>query len=215
VAGQFRDDVSLIATSLKANKARTPGLFYVERLLRRIDTFRISPATLDVREHASVLHAVVARASTTRVAGRSSRERRDGSPRPWRRIADRSWSSMRSASATSRCSMPSLQGRHRYGPDAIGYFIVSGGQRRGTTCWRRCCWRAGPRPTTSTTGEVALDLAPQFETAEGARHLRPHAAGLLADPLYRRHLDARGRRQCVLSATPTGNKQPALRLALP
>src|SRR5207245_6513933 len=77
-ARQFRDDVSLIATSLKANKGANAGLFYVERLLRRIDAFGFHLATLDVREHASVLHAVVARGFDDPLwLGRSSRERRD------------------------------------------------------------------------------------------------------------------------------------------
>jgi len=48
-ARQFRDDVSLIATSLKANNGVNAGLFYVERLLARIDTFGFHLATLDVR----------------------------------------------------------------------------------------------------------------------------------------------------------------------
>src|SRR5256885_8826475 len=77
-ARQFRDDVSLIATSLKANKGANAGLFYVERLLRRIDAFGFHLATLDVRQHASVLHAVVARGFDDPLwLGRSSRQRRD------------------------------------------------------------------------------------------------------------------------------------------
>src|SRR6202050_523108 len=59
-ARQFRDDIALIAVSLKANKGINAGLFYVERLLRRIDTFGFHLATLDVRQRASVLHEVIA-----------------------------------------------------------------------------------------------------------------------------------------------------------
>src|ERR1700674_5963110 len=77
-ARQFRDDVSLIAASLKANKGANAGLFPVERLLRRSDTFGFHLATLDVRQHASVLHEVVARGFDDPLwLGRSSRERRD------------------------------------------------------------------------------------------------------------------------------------------
>ncbi|HKF98683.1 MAG TPA: phosphoenolpyruvate carboxylase, partial [Steroidobacteraceae bacterium] len=59
-AHQFREDIALIALSLRANKGVNAGLFYVERLLRRIETFGFHLATLDVRQHASVLHEVIA-----------------------------------------------------------------------------------------------------------------------------------------------------------
>ena len=56
-ARQFRDDIALVAASLKANRGANAGLFYVERLLRRIDTFGFHLATLDVRQ----LHRVTSR----------------------------------------------------------------------------------------------------------------------------------------------------------
>ena len=45
---QFRDDIQLIADSLEENKGRHAGLFAVNRLLRRIDTFGFHLITLDV-----------------------------------------------------------------------------------------------------------------------------------------------------------------------
>ncbi|MBV8910326.1 MAG: phosphoenolpyruvate carboxylase, partial [Gammaproteobacteria bacterium] len=48
-AAQFRADIALIAASLKSNKGANAGMFYVARLLRRIDTFGFHLATLDVR----------------------------------------------------------------------------------------------------------------------------------------------------------------------
>src|SRR5438270_2280035 len=75
---QFRDDVALIAASLRANKGVNAGLFYVERLLRRIDTFGFHLATLDVRQRARVMHEVVADGfDDPGWLSRSSRERRD------------------------------------------------------------------------------------------------------------------------------------------
>src|SRR5580693_10809121 len=77
-ARQFRDDIALIAVSLKANKGVNAGLFYVERLLRRIDTFGFHLAALDVRQHASVLHQVIAQGLNDPAwRARSARERRD------------------------------------------------------------------------------------------------------------------------------------------
>src|SRR5262249_17251633 len=59
-ARQLRADIELIAASLQANKGANAGLFHVRRLLRRIATFGFHLAALDVRQHASVLHKVIA-----------------------------------------------------------------------------------------------------------------------------------------------------------
>jgi len=76
-AQQFRDDVRLVAASLQANKGVNAGLYYVRRLLRRIDTFGFHLATLDVRQHANVLHQVIARGyDDPRWLERSGAERR-------------------------------------------------------------------------------------------------------------------------------------------
>ncbi len=127
-ARQFRDDVKLIAASLAANKGANAGLFYVRRLLRRIDTFGFHLASLDVRQHAGVLHeSHRARHRRSRLA-RPFRRRaaRAARARCWRRMRVRRSSSTRSASAISPSSRPFAQARHRYGPEAVGYFIVSG-----------------------------------------------------------------------------------------
>ena len=58
-AGQLRADIQLIAQSLEANKGEHAGLFAVNRLLRRIDTFGIHLMTLDVRQDALVHRQVV------------------------------------------------------------------------------------------------------------------------------------------------------------
>src|SRR6202167_312555 len=57
---QFRADIALIAQSLLANRGVNAGYFQVRRLLYRIDTFGFLLATLDVRAHTAVHHAVLA-----------------------------------------------------------------------------------------------------------------------------------------------------------
>ena len=108
---QFRADVRLVATSLQANKGANAGLFYVQRLLRRIDTFGFHLATLDVRQHASVLHDVVARGlDDSEWLMRSSAERRRLLGRcagKGSRARASSW--MRSENALSRCSTQSCR----------------------------------------------------------------------------------------------------------
>src|SRR5262249_45845119 len=165
-ARQFRDDIALIAASLKANKGVNAGLFYVERLLRRIDTFGFHLASLDVRQHASVLHAVIAQGfDDARWLERSRRERRELLTAALRK--DRG--AVVEVDALGRRMLAVfeaiMQGRHRYGPEAIGYFIVSGAEGADDmlAALLLARWAAA---YDKRTGEVALDIAPQFETSD-------------------------------------------------
>jgi phosphoenolpyruvate carboxylase len=99
-----------------------------------------------------------------------------------------------------------VQGRHRYGPEAIGYFIVSGasGADDVLAALLLARWASA---YDKHSGEVALDIAPQFESAAALSECGATLQQLLADPLYRRHLDARGRRQCVLIGYSDSNKE--------
>ncbi len=206
-ARQFREDLSLIATSLKDHKGVNAGLFYVERLLRRIDTFGFHLATLDVRQHRDVLHAVVAQGfDDSRWPTRSSAERcalltqaleKDRGP-----VSELDALGKRTLAVFDAI----MQGRHRYGPDAIGYFIVSNasGADDMLAALLLARWAAA---YDKRSGEVALDIAPQFETAAALGACGNTLRQLLADPLYRRHLEARGRRQCVLIGYSDSNKE--------
>ena len=206
-ARQFRDDVALIAASLKANKGTNAGLFYVERLLRRIDTFGFHLASLDVRQHASVLHEVIAQGlADDQWLARSRRERRD----LLAEALEKDRGPVTELDALGKRTLAVfdaiMQGRHRYGSDAIGYFIISGatGADDLLAALLLARWAAA---YDKYSGEVALDIAPQFETEESLADCAATIQELLADPLYRRHLEARGRRQCVLIGYSDSNKQ--------
>jgi phosphoenolpyruvate carboxylase len=71
--GQLRRDIQLIADSLRANRGANAGYQPVKRLLRRIDTFGFHLATLDVRQHADVHHAVLSRGARRSGAGSHGR----------------------------------------------------------------------------------------------------------------------------------------------
>jgi len=206
-AQQFKDDVLLIAASLKGNRGTHAGLFYVQRLLRRIDTFGFHLATLDVRQHANVLHQVIARGhDDARWLERPSAERRallasalqkDTGPRIELDALGKRNLAVFEAIA---------QGRHRYGPEAVGYFIVSGatGADDVLAALLLARWAS---VYDKRTGEVALDIAPQFESLEALERCGATMQELLADPLYRRHLEAHGRQQCVLIGYSDSNKE--------
>jgi phosphoenolpyruvate carboxylase len=99
-----------------------------------------------------------------------------------------------------------MQGRHRYGSDAIGFFIVSGAAAADDVLAALLLARWA-EAYDKRTGEVALDIAPQFESLEALERCGENMRELLADPLYRRHLEAHGRRQCVLIGYSDSNKE--------
>ena len=206
-AGQFRRDIALIAASLRANKGVNAGLFYVERLLRRIDTFGFHLATLDLRQRASVLHQVIAQGFDDAAwLERDSRERRE----LLAQALEHDRGPLAELDALGRRMLAvfeaMMQARHRYGPEAVGYFIVSGTQGADDVLAALLLarWAAA---YDKRSGEVALDIAPQFESEAALASCGQTLTELLADPLYRRHLDAHGRRQCVLIGYSDSNKE--------
>jgi phosphoenolpyruvate carboxylase len=206
-AHQFREDIRLIAASLQANKGTNAGLYYVRRLLRRIDTFGFHLATLDVRQHASVLHQVIARGyDDPKWLERSSAERRE-------LLADALEHDRGPTVELDALGKRNLavfeaiaQGRHRYGPEAVGYFIVSGtkGADDILAALLLARWAS---VYDKRTGEVALDIAPQFESVDALERCGQTIQELLADPLYQRHLEAHGRQQCVMLGYSDSNKE--------
>jgi phosphoenolpyruvate carboxylase len=206
-ARQFREDIALIAASLRANKGVHAGLFYVERLLRRIDTFGFHLTTLDVRQHASVLHQVIAQGfDDPQWLERTARERRDLLAHALERDRGPSVELDVLGRRTLAVFEAIIQGRHRYGPEAIGYFIVSGasGADDVLAALLLARWASA---YDKHTGEVVLDIAPQFESAAALAACGTILQELLADPLYRRHLEGHGRRQCVLIGYSDSNKE--------
>jgi phosphoenolpyruvate carboxylase len=204
---QFRADIGLIASSLQANKGSNAGLFHVRRLLTRIDTFGFHLATLDVRQHASVLHQVVAQGLDDPLwIQRGAAERR----KLLAQALEQDTGARAELDALGKRTLSVfdaiIQARHRYGPESVGYFIVSGATAADDVLVALLLARWA-EAYDKRTGEVALDIAPQFESLEALQHCGPTMQELLADPLYRRHLDAHDRRQCVLIGYSDSNKE--------
>ena len=204
---QFRADIQLIADSLLANKGAHAGLFFVRRLLRRIDTFGFHVATLDVRQHSSLHHQMIARGLDDPHWGARARDERrallhaalegDAGPR-----AEFDALGKRSLSVFDAV----MQGRHRYGPQAVGYFIVSGAAGADDVLAALLLARWA-EAYDKRTGEVALDFAPMFESMDSLENCAHTMRELLNDEAYRRHLEARGRRQCVVLGYSDSNKE--------
>ena len=209
----FLRDLKLIATSLKSNRGFHAGWGNVQRLIRRVETFGFHLATLDLRQQAEVHHRVIGQGlDDPNWMERTPAERHDLLVRAIERDAGFKVELDALGKRTLGVFEAILQARHRYGQDAIGYYVVSGTQGADDVLaplllarWAEAYDRA--------SGEVAVDIAPLFEAVDALEHCGDVMRTLLGDPLYRRHLEARGRRQCVALGYPDASKESGMSAA--
>src|SRR5262245_19469911 len=206
----FLRDLKLIAASLKSNRGFHAGWANVQRLIRRVATFGFHLATLDLRQQSEIHHRVIGQGlAEPDWMARTPAERHDLLVRAIERDAGYKVELDALGKRTLGVFDAILQGRHRYGPDAIGYYVVSGTQgaddvlaplllARWAEAWDR------------NSGEVAVDIAPLFESVDALEHCGDVMRTLLGDPVYRRHLDARGRTQCVVLGYSDANKESGI-----
>ncbi|HEX5420026.1 MAG TPA: phosphoenolpyruvate carboxylase, partial [Gammaproteobacteria bacterium] len=206
---EFIQDVELIVDSLRANKGRNAGLFLVQRLLRRAQTFGFHLAALDLRQNALVHRRVVgevlsepdwltlsSEARTARV--KEALERRESPLGPLSSEARR----------TLAVFQAIAHSRRKYGRAAIGQYIVSmaNGPDDVLSVLLLARWGdLGPKG-----GDIPLDIAPLFETIEDLENGGRIMAGLLADTHYRKHLASRGNRQMVMIGYSDSNRDGGL-----
>jgi phosphoenolpyruvate carboxylase len=207
--GQLRADIILIADSLNANKGEHAGLFAVNRLLRRIDTFGFHLITLDIRQDAELHRRVVGEC-----------------------LGEEDWDEWSPADRTARIleaietreSMPDTLGtqarktfavfqaiafcRRKYGPKAIGPFIVS--MTQGADDILSILLLAQWSELHNKRFEVPLDVAPLLETVDDLDRGRDILKDLLSTDLYRQHLERRGNRQTVMIGYSDSNKDGGL-----
>jgi len=209
-AAQFRDDIAAIAQSLRDNGGRHAGLVPVLRLLWRIDTFGFHLATLDVRQNARVHHAVLAQGlDDPQWLTRPPRDRalrlldlleRDAGPTGvFNALGKR----------TLAVFEAMMQGRHRFGDQAIGLYIVSGADTADDVLAPLLLARWA-EAFDGRTGEVALDIAPEFDSVHTLGNCADTLRQLLGESVYRRHLEARGRLQTVLVGYSESNLEGGL-----
>ena len=207
---QFLRDLKLISASLKANRGFHAGWGNVQRLIRRVETFGFHLATLDLRQHAEVHHRVIGQGlDDPDWLVRTPAERHDLLVRAIERDAGYKVELDALGKRTLGVFDAILQARHRYGPDAVGYYVVSGTQGADDVLaplllarWAEAYDRK--------SGEIAVDIAPLFESVDALERCGEVMRTLLGDPLYRKHLDARGRMQCVVLGYSDANKESGI-----
>jgi phosphoenolpyruvate carboxylase len=212
-ARELGADLELLAASLTEHRGRHAGYLSVRRLLRRVDTFGFHLATLDVRQHASVHHEVVAQGFAD--AGWLAR-------RPLERLErlhdalqhDRGPSG--TFDALGRRTLwvfeALAQCRHRYGDAAVGDYVVSG--TSGADDVLAVLLLARWADTTDRrSGEVPFDVAPLLSSLQSLAHASDITRSLLALPAYRRHVEQRGNRQSVMVSYSNSNKEAGIAAA--
>ncbi|MFC1695360.1 phosphoenolpyruvate carboxylase [Pseudomonadota bacterium] len=198
--GEFAGDIRLISDSLQANKGEHAGLFGIERLLRRIQTFGFHLVTLDVRQDALLHRRVMGE-----LLGCEDWEERDPVSRT-RTLAHLletgSLPILSDAHEVSSEAADTLavfhaisSARQRYGNAAIGLFIISMAQGADDVLTALALSEMA-NPHTGASSK--LDVAPLLETVNDLQAGPAIIESLLEQQLYRTHLQGLGNRQAVM-----------------
>jgi phosphoenolpyruvate carboxylase len=209
-AAELARDLEMVIESLRAQRGEHAGLFAVQRLLRRVETFGFHLAAIDVRQHAHVLRAVLgtllrdpgwaSRPSADRVA-RLRRlleqdEQPKGSPDP------QVTRTLEVFNAIGEC-------RARFGSDAVGPYIISMTEGVDDVLTVLALARWGGL---GGSGHAALDVAPLFETVADLENAATVMGSLFDEPFYRAHLAARSStmQQMVMIGYSDSNKDAGI-----
>ncbi len=205
----FASDLALIATSLERNHGDHAGLFAVRRAQRRLATFGFHLATLDVRQDGEVHRRVVG----TLLDDPAWMEH--GAAVRTRRLQVALQDDVVVAAgddvevqATLEVFRAIRDGITRYGCNAFGPYIISMAQDVDDvlTVLALARWAGFG----SAEDGVPLDVAPLFETVPDLEAAGGVMTRLLADPLYRAHVAARGDRHMVMVGYSDSNKDGGL-----
>ena len=199
-AEQFIADLRLIARSLNKRKGANAGLFAVERLIRRAETFGFHLLSLDIRYNAVDLHKVVGFCLgeddwlQQPAAYRADRINQVLSINDSPTIepdndAKRLLSIFR---AITYC-------RRKYGSRAIGVFLIR--HCRGVDDVLAALLLARWAGMYSAQGAIPVDVAPTFENSSELAAADDLLGELLNNPFYKSNLLARGAHQTVMLST--------------
>ncbi|MGH8427940.1 MAG: phosphoenolpyruvate carboxylase, partial [Gammaproteobacteria bacterium] len=202
------DDLQLIRNSLRHHCGRHAGLFALERLIRKVETFGFYLATLDVRQDALVHRKAIGQLLDDA---------------DWEEKSPAERAEVLRANAERRAepddvSQPVLdafravrEAREEHGPHAIGPYIIS--MAKGADDVLGVLWLAEQAGLRDDDGRIPLDVAPLFETVEDLRNAADVMRDLFDDPVYRAHLKARGNRQTIMVGYSDSNKDGGLAAA--
>lgn len=210
---ELRDDLDLIAHSLREHAGTHAGLALVRRAMRRVDVFGFHLAALDVRQDAEVHRRVVGT-----LLGDDDFEERPSAERAAQIAAallapdlPNNGKQQEEVKQTLEVFHALTEARERYGAQALGPYIISMAQ--GPDDALAVLLLARIAGCVDEHGTVPIDVAPLFETVDdlvaGPEVLR----SLTADTGYAAHLSARGGRQVVMLGYSDSNKDGGIAAA--
>ena len=207
-SGELARDLGMVIASLRAHRGEHAGLFGVLRLLRRVETFGFHLATIDVRQHAHVHRAVLA--TLLRDPDWSTRTPVDRLAR-LRRALEQGEGPAASPDVDATRTLEVFKAiadcRARFGPDAVGPYIISMAQGADDVLAVLLLARWGGF---GERGHVPLDIAPLFETVADLEDAAYIMHSLFDDPYYGAHLAERGMRQMVMIGYSDSNKDAGI-----
>jgi phosphoenolpyruvate carboxylase len=195
-AAELLDDLQLIVRNLVDHHGLHAGAYAVERLVRRVRTFGLHLARLDVRQdsrvHDDALAALLDNAAWPQLAPDARtlrlRDYASGSARFPISHAD---------VVTSLYDVFATLGdaRRRYGSEAVGLYIISMARSAADVLAVLALARYGGLVENDS---VPLNIAPLFETVDDLKAAPETLRALFDDPVYRQHLAARNNQQWVM-----------------
>ncbi len=207
-AAELERDLGVVIASLRAHRGEHAGLFGVQRLLRRVETFGFHLATIDVRQHSHVHRAVLATLLGDPAWG--DRTAADRLAR-LRHVLEQGEGPAGSPDAQATRTLDVFKAiadcRARFGPDAVGPYIISMTQGADDVLTVLVLARWGGL---TANAHVPLDVAPLFETVADLAAAPEVMRELLAEPYYRAHLAGRGMHQMVMIGYSDSNKDAGI-----
>ena len=196
-ADELRDDLELIAASLVDHRGLHAGAYAVQRLIWRVRSFGFHLARLDARQDSRVHDDALAALFNDADWAQRSVDERVATLHAHLR-GERDFVASEDSVATSlRAVFAALRDARRdYGVQATGLYIIS--MARSAADVLAVLALAGHGGLIDAARNVPLDIAPLFETIDDLTNAPATLRALLADPLYRAHLAARGDRQWVM-----------------
>jgi len=194
---QFIDDLECIATSLKDHRGERAGLFSVQRLIKRAKTFGFYIASMDIKQNARDIQELVGRC-----LGEDNWLQRETGERlaiinkylisnesPTSKLDNETKRTLAIFQAISFC-------RRRFGRKSIGSFIVSNchGEDDVMATLLLALWGDLRRQD----GSVPIEVTPLFETVDELARGPGVIRRLLADEVYRQHLEKKQNHQMVM-----------------
>ena len=183
-AAEFEDDITLIRSSLQANRGERLVRTGVDQLLRKVRTIGLHLHTLDIRQHARVHAKVIAELGPALSGEPASAEARE-LLETFRTIA---------------------QLKRTHPPGSIRHYIISGAESESDVLSVVRLAKAGGVQIAGSAADPGLMPVPLFESIESLRAAATVMRRLWSDPEYQPLLDSWGRWQEVMLGYSDSNK---------